>query len=180
MGKLATGLLVVVMLFAAPAVPSFARGGGGHVGGHSGGGHAMHGGGGIRGGGNFRGGQGFHGSPGVHGGFHGGHGGFHGGHGGFRGGVFIGAPLWWDPWWWGLGYPYAYAYYPPAYAGYPPYGGYPPADQPSEYAERQAPVEPQPQGYWYYCPRTKDYYPNVETCAERWIKVPPAPPEGQE
>ena len=83
--------------------------------------------------------------------------------------MIIGGPWWWDPWWWGLGYPYPYVYYPP------PSFAYLPAEEPSEYIERQPSSEAQPQGYWYYCASAKAYYPTVETCPEDWIKVPPAP-----
>jgi hypothetical protein len=101
-------------------------------------------------------------------------GGFH--HGGFRGhGVVVG-PGWgwgWGPYW---GWGWAGGYYPPPY--YYPY-----------YAQPQVVVQPAPvyvegstsspsaaepaEGYWYYCPGSKAYYPNVPSCNEAWVKVPP-------
>src|SRR5437667_186723 len=29
------------------------------------------------------------------------------------------------------------------------------------------------QGYWYFCPSSQTYYPNVPSCPEAWVKVPP-------
>ncbi|PYN94465.1 MAG: hypothetical protein DMD91_27875 [Candidatus Rokuibacteriota bacterium] len=96
----------------------------------------------------------------------GGHGGGH--HGGFGhhhfvhgGTVFVGVgPIWWDPWW----------YYPPPYYGYaaPPIV----VQEPTVYVQQQ-PVPSAPQGDWYYCASTRNYYPNVPTCAEPWIRVAP-------
>jgi len=83
-----------------------------------------------------------------------------GGHGGGRV-VIVGPAFWWGP------YPY---YYPYPYAVYAP----PPApvivEQAPDYVTQQPAA---PQSYWYYCPSAKAYYPNVPTCAEAWIKVPP-------
>jgi hypothetical protein len=39
---------------------------------------------------------------------------------------------------------------------YPSYDGY---------------VPPQPS--WYYCPSARAYYPEVYTCPEQWVIVPP-------
>lgn len=41
------------------------------------------------------------------------------------------------------------------------------------YVERQA-ASP-PDGYWYYCQSAGAYYPDVATCAEPWVPVPPRP-----
>src|SRR5262249_26781685 len=30
-----------------------------------------------------------------------------------------------------------------------------------------------PESFWYYCPSTRAYYPNVSSCSEVWVKVPP-------
>jgi hypothetical protein len=96
-----------------------------------------------------RGGGGHHG--GAHGRSH-----FHGGR------VFVGV----GPWWWGPAYPYWY---------YPPPGYY---DSPSVVVE-EAPVYIErspmthPEGYWYYCPSAKAYYPQVPNCQEPWVPVPP-------
>ena len=115
-----------------------------------------------RGGG--RGGQGFHGGRGggSSGGFHGHRGGrFHGSgrhgfghhrgfghHHGFRSNAFIGvAPLFlWGP---------GSVYYTPYYTPPPPVY-----------------VQPEPVGYWYYCPSARAYYPYVAACPESWVLVP--------
>jgi hypothetical protein len=82
--------------------------------------------------------------------------------------VFVDVGPWWG-WGWGWGWG------PPYYGGYggyyyPPYYGYPPvAEESPDYIE-QAPTR---SGYWYYCHRSHAYYPDVETCPEEWIKVPP-------
>jgi hypothetical protein len=79
------------------------------------------------------------------------------------------------PWWWGPSW-----YYPPYYASpyyaspyyASPYYAYPPevvVEEPPEY------IEQEPNTYWYYCRRSRAYYPDVETCPEEWIKVPPPP-----
>ena len=92
----------------------------------------------------------------------------------WRGGtrVFVGvgvAPVWWA---------YPYWYYPP-----PPYYVYAPptviVQQPPVYVE-QPPALPSPpagsapatQQFWYYCQPAGVYYPNVQACADPWIKVP--------
>jgi hypothetical protein len=98
-------------------------------------------------------GRGFHG-----GGFHG-HGGFHR-HGGFHGhfGVFIGAPFFWDPFF----YPYGHYPYPaPVYIEREP---------PPVYIQR----EPY---YWYYCSDPSGYYPYIQTCPKGWQRVVPSPPQ---
>ena len=91
-------------------------------------------------------------------------------HGGGR--VFVGVGV--GPWW---GYPYWY--YPPA-----PYYVYSQptvvVQQPPVYVEQQpgAPAPPvqapqaQQQQFWYYCQPSGGYYPNVQSCAEPWVKVP--------
>jgi hypothetical protein len=97
-------------------------------------------------------------------------------HGGPR--VFVGV----GPFW---GYPY-YPYYPYWYYPPPPYYVYAPpptvvVQQPPVYVEQQATVAPAPpagpapsaqQQFWYYCQPSGAYYPNVQTCAEPWVKVP--------
>ena len=97
-------------------------------------------------------------------------------HGGPR--VFVGFGV--GPYW---GYPYyPYWYYSP-----PPYYVYAPpptvvVQQPPVYVEQQATVTPAPpvgvapsaqqQQFWYYCQPSGAYYPNVQTCAEPWVRVP--------
>jgi len=97
-------------------------------------------------------------------------------HGGPR--VFVGFGV--GPYW-GYSY-YPYWYYPP-----PPYYVYAPpptvvVQQPPVYVEQQATVTPAPpvgvapsaqqQQFWYYCQPSGAYYPNVQTCAEPWVRVP--------
>jgi hypothetical protein len=86
-----------------------------------------------------------------------------GGHGGGR--VFIyAAPIF-------VGAYLASRYYypPPVYVAPP---------QPTVYIEQgaPAPVPPQAQAYWYYCPVSRAYYPQVPTCAADWQRVAPQPP----
>lgn len=96
-------------------------------------------------------------------------------HGGPR--VFVGLGI--GPAWW---YPYPYGYYPPPYWYYPPPYVYAPpptviVQPPPVYVEQQ-PVPPPgsapaaPLQYWYYCESAGAYYPNVQSCAEPWVKVP--------
>lgn len=105
------------------------------------------------------------------GGWHG-HGGWHGG-GHAHVGVFIGAPLFYSPWY------YPYSYYPAPYY-YPPaaYPAYP--SGPTNYVEQgqpEAAPAPRTDNYWYYCPEAKAYYPYVQQCAGGWQKVSPQPPQ---
>jgi hypothetical protein len=91
-------------------------------------------------------------------------------HGGWHGGtrVFIGVG---PGFWWGAPYPY-WGYYPPAYYYPPPVV----VQEPPVYVSQPQPApapEPSQQGYWYYCSSAKAYYPNVQSCPEAWIKVPP-------
>jgi len=95
---------------------------------------------------------------------------YHGPRYSYGGGVWIG-PGWLDPWW---GYPYySYPYYPYPYNPY--YAAPPVATQ----QQPQVYVEPAPQqedqNYWYYCPKSKGYYPYVKKCPEGWLKVVPSP-----
>lgn len=92
-------------------------------------------------------------------------------HGGPR--VVVGLGVGW-PYWYHYPSPY---YYPPPYY-YNPYPSPPIViQQPPVYVEQQ-PMPPAgsapaaaPQ-YWYYCQPSGAYYPNVQTCAEPWVKVP--------
>jgi hypothetical protein len=93
-------------------------------------------------------------------------------HGGPRVFVSVGPRFWWGP------YPYPYYYYP-----YPYYYTPPPVvvQDPPVYVQQQqvspSVVPPAPSGaqesFWYYCPSSRDYYPQVPSCPEAWIKVPP-------
>jgi hypothetical protein len=85
----------------------------------------------------------------------------------YGGSIWIG-PGWLDPWW---GYPYySYPYYPYPYYAAPPVVT---QQQPQIY------IEPAPQqeeeSYWYYCPKSKGYYPYVKKCPEGWLRVVPSP-----
>jgi len=94
-----------------------------------------------------------------------------------RGGarVVIGVgPGWWgwgSPWWYypPYPYPYPYAYAPPTVVVQQPPPTY--VEQPA--LAPPAPPAPGPQSFWYYCPGAQGYYPNVQNCAEPWVKVPP-------
>ena len=83
-------------------------------------------------------------------------------------GLYFGVPVA------GWGYPY---YYPPYYPYYPPATVVVPA-QPQTYIEQtpQAPqAAPPAQGYWYFCPDSKAYYPYVKDCPAGWQRVSPQP-----
>jgi hypothetical protein len=55
-----------------------------------------------------------------------------------------------------------------------PYYAYPPAyvEQPVTYIE-QPTSEPPAGQVLYYCPDSREYYPNVPTCPSPWLKVVP-------
>ena len=44
------------------------------------------------------------------------------------------------------------------------------------HARSQPPALQAAATYWYYYPSTKQYYPEVQSCAEPWIPVPPRNP----
>jgi hypothetical protein len=94
--------------------------------------------------------------------------------------------------WWGPPYYAPWGYYPPFVAAYPPAPVYTPPvvvqpepqppvyvqrdDAPGAVAEEQAaPGPPQTGTYWYYCSSAGEYYPQVGTCPEQWVKVPATP-----
>jgi len=100
-----------------------------------------------------------HGGWQGHGGWNG-HSGFHG-----HGVVVVGPGCCWGPWWgWGWG-----GYYPGPYYYPQPQVVVQPAPV---YVDNSQPAQP-PESYWYYCPTSKAYYPNVPSCSEAWVKVPP-------
>ena len=79
--------------------------------------------------------------------------------------------------------PYPYSYYPyqPIYAQPPVYIQQPIVSQPISYGQ-QGPAAtnnpPEANGNnWYYCQKTKAYYPYVNTCASGWKIVPSTPPD---
>jgi hypothetical protein len=84
----------------------------------------------------------------------------HGGRARVGFGFYFGGPAW---------------YYPPPYYYYPPVVAVP--SEPTVYVERGNSYSPpeQSQGYWYFCPETKTYYPYVSQCAKGWQKVSPTP-----
>lgn len=101
-----------------------------------------------------------------------------GGHGGARVGVglYIGAPLfypWYSPWYssW-----YSPWYYPPAYY-YPPVVSTP-SPPPVRIERSEAKAAPAESGYWYYCAKSKSYYPYVRKCPAGWKRVAPRPSPG--
>ena len=100
-------------------------------------------------------GGGFHGANAFHGnGFH--NGGFHHFHHGrfnhrF---LFIAAPFFWGPGFYPYLYPYPY-----------PVTSY-------DYLEPALPYAPAQQDYRYYCP-DQGYYPSIQTCPKRWLRVIP-------
>lgn len=89
-----------------------------------------------------------------------------------HGRVFIGVGV--GPYWgWGWGYPgpYYWGYRPYPYYGYAP----PVVAQEQMYIEQQppaAPAAPAEDAYWYYCPDSREYYPNVPSCSQAWVRVP--------
>lgn len=144
--------VVVLALLLLPGVPNLADAGGRHGGGH-----------GYKGGHGHRGGHGYRGGRGYRGGY-----GYKRGYSGSWG---------YGPW----GYPaYGYRYPSPYVYTYP----YPSEtrviiEDPPVYVERpqsaaRIPAPPQ-HGFWHYCESRSGYYPDVPSCPEDWIKVPPRP-----
>ncbi len=75
-------------------------------------------------------------------------------------------------------YPYYYRPYP---YYYPPYYPQPVVVQQPVYVEQpqqQLAPAPQTQGFWYYCPASRAYYPYVKDCASGWQQVAPQPQGG--
>ena len=123
-------------------------------------------------------------SGGYHlgGGHYGGHysGGYYRGHSGSRFGVVIGSPFW-DPWYYPY-YPY-YSYYPYYYPYYSPQVAEP--STPQEYIQRsqdKPSYDPSTlaEDVWYYCPKSRAYYPYVKKCPGGWQIVPAQPPSEEE
>lgn len=97
---------------------------------------------------------------GMHHGFH--HGPHGHGHGRAHVGVFIGAPLFYGPGWYGDPFydPFYRPYYDRPYAVQPP----------PVYVERD--VAP-PASLWYFCNNPQGYYPYVSQCPAGWRAVRP-------
>jgi len=94
----------------------------------------------------------------------------HFGHGRVGVGVVIGAPWVWP------------GYYSPYYA---PYYAYPAPvvvqSSPPTYIEQgdTYSAEPREEAYWYYCRKSKGYYPYVNECPGGWQRVAPRPSSEQ-
>lgn|GEM_PF-608176 len=96
----------------------------------------------------------------------------------WRVGVYMGGPA----------YPYYYPapvvpapYSPYYYAPYTPPVVIAPGEPDVTYVERSQESDAQagdqpPQGTWWYCEKTKTYYPYVKQCASGWREVPATPP----
>jgi hypothetical protein len=96
---------------------------------------------------------------------------YRGGYYGYWGGLGIGWPFW-GPFWYGYSpfyYPYYYPYSYPTAVDVP--------STPPAYIE-QAQPEPSstPPGVWYYCSKSRAYYPYVKECPGGWQTVPAQPP----
>ena len=72
-------------------------------------------------------------------------------------------PLAWSSRWY-PGYPYRYRREPTVIV-----------EERTVYVERPATAEPA-ESWWYYCESAAAYYPDVDSCPERWVKVAPRPP----
>lgn len=95
----------------------------------------------------------------------------------WRVGVFMGAP---GPYYYPYGAPVVPAPY--YYAPYPPPVVVAPDRPDVTYVERPQPGQnaqeddgPQ-SGTWWYCDKTKSYYPYVKQCVSGWREVPATPP----
>lgn len=167
---------VTILVVAAPAFSADGGRTGGHSGrsyrdGHSGGGYRD-----GRSGGSYREGR-------SGGGYRDGHRGGYYRSGWHRGdwdvNFWFGGPLW-SSWWY---YPYYYPYYP-YYYGYPSYyypyaGAVREPSLPEEYIQRAGPdedAETAPSGVWYFCMKSKAYYPYVKECPGGWRTVEASPP----
>lgn len=182
MNKMRTSALLAVALLAMAAnVPVLAQGGsrGGSQGGSRGGSQ-----------GNMHGGskasiQGAHTQGSTRGSYYRtNHGGSHS-HTRVSVGFAFGSPWWGYPGWGWWGYPgWGYAgwgypgyYYPYPYYDYPQSAGVPAGTTAYiEQSDAAAPPARPSQGYWYYCPEPKAYYPYVKECAGGWQRVSPTPP----
>jgi len=146
-------LLGVLVLAALPS-PAEASGRSGH---HGRGGHSYSGGHSDRGGHSYRGGYSYRGGHA----YYGGHGYRHAGHY-----AFWLAPFGWGPGWYGAyAYPYRYPYRPPTRLV---------VEERVVYVERPPSAAPA-ENWWYYCESAADYYPDVASCPESWVKVAPRP-----
>ena len=82
--------------------------------------------------------------------------------------------------WWGYPYsaPWYYPYPNPYPYSYPYYSGYVAPNVvvvPPVYSN-SAPAPPAPPSR-YYCQSAGAYYPEIQSCPENWVLVPPTPPQ---
>ena len=103
----------------------------------------------------------------------------HRGHHGYRSrtsvGIYLGGPIYADPFWG----PPRWGYYSPWYYDSPPRTViiereptvYIQQPAPAPAPQAQAPAAPQ---LWYYCPSPAGYYPHVPQCQQQWVPVDPA------
>ena len=113
--------------------------------------------------GNYRG-------SGHYGGHYGGGGHFGGHHDGSHFSVLIGDPFWYPSWYYPFYYPYYYPYYPFGEVSVP--------SMPQEYIEQTGPdgsAATTTSDVWYYCPKSKTYYPYIKECPGGWQTVPASP-----
>lgn len=112
-------------------------------------------------------------------------------HGRVRYGVYVGAPIYTAPYWYGGYYrPYPYYAYPPTTLVVPAAPTTYIEQAPAVVAVPATPVMPAapaapaqaaqaatlPAGYWYYCQAANAYYPYVRECPAGWQQVAPQPP----
>lgn len=101
------------------------------------------------------------------------------GHHGYRSrtsvGIYLGGPIYADPFWG----PPRWGYYSPWYYDSPPRTVII-EREPTVYIQQPAPA-PAPQAQapaaptlWYYCPSPAGYYPYVPQCQQQWVPVDPA------
>lgn len=102
----------------------------------------------------------------------------HGYGGRARVGVFIGGPVY-RPWYPAPYYnPYYYPTYTPTVVQPAPVVYVEQTPAVAEPAPAPAPaVQPAQTGFWYYCEKSKGYYPYVTRCPTGWLKVAAQPAE---
>lgn len=87
---------------------------------------------------------------------------------------YYGSPFWGSSWY----YPYSYPFYYPYSPYYYPNAVVTVPSMPQEYIEQgpDEPAAPSTSDVWYYCPRSKAYYPYIKECRGGWQTVPVVPP----
>ena len=149
-------LLGVLALAALPIQAEAGRGSGHHGrGGHGySSGHHRSGGHGYSGSHSYRGGHGYSRGHGYRRGHRGHHGNYY---------SFWLAPFAWGSRWYPAYYGYAYRQQPTVVV-----------EERVVYVERPTSAAPA-ENWWYYCESAAAYYPEVDSCPENWLKVPPRP-----